>query len=196
MNPKLPPGVAEARRIARNKAQNERLKKERAEVRAAQGLPPKGALTPEERREQMKIYMRGVRERQRIENAAEIAEIKAKKDAIRAKKAKLNRDLQNAKAKEKRRLDREAGKPDLRVNNGRKPIDGVKRVYIPKPKSERKSKMPPMTIKHQAKAIPTRVIDLSTCTKVRIDSKTEIYVKPGQDIEAVRAKYIAARLKL
>jgi len=39
------------------------------------------------------------------------------------------------------------------------------------------------------KPLPTRKINLQELIPVKIDQKTTVYVKPGSDIEAIKAKY-------
>lgn len=39
------------------------------------------------------------------------------------------------------------------------------------------------------KVFKTRALNLDQLVKVRIDHKTEVYVKPGYDLEALKAKY-------
>ncbi len=50
--------------------------------------------------------------------------------------------------------------------------------------------------KKREKSLPTRDLHLEEMIPVRIDSKTMVYVKPGADIEAVRAKYKPQPIKV
>lgn len=89
------------------------------------------------------------------------------------------RARKNAMDRERRRLAREGGKPDMR---GKYP----RPVKLIKPKVLRKvEELPAVKIKAKPRSFLTREIDLSKCVPVQLDSKTTIYVKPGSDIGAI-----------
>lgn len=42
----------------------------------------------------------------------------------------------------------------------------------------------------KVETIPTRIINLSECLKIRLDEKTTIYVKQGSDVYAIRDRFL------
>lgn len=172
---------AELRRIERNRKQNERLKEERRLARIAAGKPE--SSTPEYRKEQMRLYMRDRRAKERVADAGLI-------EAKRLEKQQFAREKKNAYERGRREAARLAGRPDLRTKQYRP---------VPKPKVPRSvptlKKGRNIVPKKQLKQMVTRKEDLSTLTRVRIDHKTEIFIKPGTDPEAAKRRYLDRKMK-
>lgn len=89
------------------------------------------------------------------------------------------RARKNAMDRERRRLAREGGKPDMRGKHPR-PVKVIKAKVLRKVEE-----LPAVKIKAHPKSFFTRKIDLAECIPVRLDTKTVIYVKPGSDIDAI-----------
>lgn len=142
------------------------------------------------RKQQMKRYILERRKRERELNADRIAARKVAKAELAAKRAKIRADKQNAVQMEKRRAARLAGRPDLRTKQYRP---------APKPKEPR----PVPTLKKGRKIVPkkqpkqmvTRKENLSDLIRIRIDHKTEIFIKPGTDPEAAKQRYLDRKMK-
>lgn len=89
------------------------------------------------------------------------------------------RARKNAMDRERRRLARVEGKPDMRGKHARP-------VKMIKPKVLRKvEELPAIKIKAKPRSFLTREIDLTKCVPLHLDSKTTIYVKPGSDEKAI-----------
>ena len=89
------------------------------------------------------------------------------------------RARKNAMDRERRRLARVEGKPDMRGKHARP-------VKVIKPKILRKvEELPAIKIKAKPRSFITRKIDLEKCIPIQLDGKTTIYVKPGSDIGAI-----------
>jgi len=121
-----------------------------------------------------------------------------KRPAGRIRTKEQIREEKNAKDRAKRAAEKEAGlRIDKRLKqNITKPhYKTLQGKDKPKPAPKRKaSKVKLMgKVVKEIEKLPTRQIDLSSLIPLKLDHKTTIYIRPDQDPEAVRNKYLSRR---
>ncbi|MDQ1139464.1 hypothetical protein [Pedobacter agri] len=181
---KLPMGEAAFRQKERVRLQNEKLKLDTVKRKLATGNTSR--LT-EARKKQMREYIRTKRG-QPIDDKI-VTFLNLTPEQLDRKR----KDEKNEKARAKRLAEREAG---LRVDKRRKEHMTYihHKVVNAKPKIQRK----PQTakVKKMGKVVkeakPMKIVNSSLDGKIPliISPKLTVYIRPDQDAEAVRAKYL------
>ncbi|MCX3266575.1 hypothetical protein [Pedobacter agri] len=181
---KLPMGEAAFRQRERVRMQNEKLKLDTIKRKLAAGNISR--LT-EARKKQMREYIRTKRG-QPIDDKI-VTFLNLTPEQLDRKR----KDEKNEKAKAKRLAEREAG---LRVDKRRKEHMTYThhKIFNAKPKPPRK----PQTakVKKMGKVVkeakPMKIVNSSLDGKIPliISPKLTVYIRPDQDAEAVRAKYL------
>lgn len=181
---KLSPAEATERQRERVRKQNDKAKLERVKRKVATGNISR--LT-EARKKQMREYIRTKRGKPVDDKLINFLNL-TPQELERKRK-----DDKNAKARAKREAEREAGfRVDKRLKTNRsKPHY---KTLSASPKKKRK----PQTakVKKMGKVIPEpkplliKNSSVEGKVKLVISPKLTVYIKPGQDVEAVRAKYL------
>lgn len=179
----------EERKKDRVKKNNEKLKQERKQKRADNGLPEWGSLTKDyDKKASKNWYLKNRQEVLRKNKEKYEAESKARKEA-KSLLAKQNRILSQLQRNEQRKEERRLAKIERnKLKEVKVKKQAILKLYKPLKKKKVDKPIP------EPKPLHIRDIDLTQLIPVMINSKTKVYVKPGTDIEQVRKKFESRRI--
>lgn len=117
------------------------------------------------------------------------------RNRLKNKKRKADR-IQRLIAEGRYNEDKKARK--LELQRQRRKVNSKPKLVKVKPAKLQRVKIKPIKELQPRKqkkvikveTIPTRIINLSACLKIRLDEKTTIYVKQGSDVHAIRERFL------
>lgn len=161
------------------------------EYRKNKPLPKPTQAQKERKAIKQREYRASIKEEKDLHKKAKQARL----DANKAERMRLRQQKKEARTARKKEADRlrYLAKNHIPQTRGRKPS----LVSKPKPLPARlKAKLKPMTvdtIKAIGRVLPNRVINMEALVKLQLDHKTTIYIRPDQDPEVIRQRFLNRR---